>query len=68
MRYYNEVKTERKIRRKATLFTFLIIFIVSSSIYFTTSSSGRQVLPDIIKEWMKEDKPEQVLKPKKDRA
>ena len=55
MRYYNEVKKEQTIRRKARIFTFVTMFILVSGIYFTTSGMATDLWENEIKEWIKEE-------------
>ena len=57
MKYYNEAKSERIIRRKAMFLTFALSFIFVSIAFFTLTESGRDVLPDQVKEWFN---PEEV--------
>lgn len=49
MKYYNEAKSERGIRRKAMFYTFAFMFLLVSAIVFSTSSTSEQ-LPELIKE------------------
>ncbi len=68
MKFYNEERTERKIKRKAMFVTFAIMFILSSVLAFSTSPNLRDSLPDSVKEWFKKDIPEEKVKIQKDRA
>ncbi len=63
MRYYNEAKTTRTIQQKARWFTIIIMFLLISGIYFATSSSTKDLIPEPIKEWFKKDQPEPSKKP-----
>lgn len=57
MKYYNEAKAENVIKRKAMFLTFAISFILVSATFFIFTESGRDVLPDQIKEWFQDEAP-----------
>ena len=55
MKYYNEARSERIIRRKAMFLTFAVTFIFISIAYFTFTESGRSILPNQVKEWFQKE-------------
>ncbi len=66
MKYYNEAKSEQKIRRKALFFTFITITLFVSGAFLSTSESVVKYLPDTIKEWYNGDtEPQQPAKKSK---
>jgi hypothetical protein len=66
MKYYNEAKSERAIRRKAMFFTFALSFILASAAFFVFTDSGRDILPDQMKEWFQKEAPKSPIdKPEK---
>lgn len=68
MKYYNEAKTERSIRKKARIFTFVTMFILMSGLYFATSGSASELWEEEIKEWFKDKDSEKEELNKKDKA
>lgn len=64
MRYYNEAKTERAIRRQASWITFLIFAFIVSATVIVLSDQPEQYLPEFVKEWL-ELVPEASETPKK---
>lgn len=67
MKFYDEVRAERKIRRKARAFTFAVLFFISGSVYFLSTSDLEQQI-DTIKEWLMPTETDESPAPKKERA
>lgn len=64
MKYYNEVKIERSIRRKAIGITVSILFLMGTATAVLISEKPEEFLPDFVKEWFEETpvKENKVLK------
>ena len=52
MKYYNEVKAERAIRRKASWITFWVLAITLSGMILLVSEEAQELLIDPVKEWL----------------
>ena len=59
MRYYDEIKAERAIRRRATMITIFIIGIGLSGMVFFASNDIGEILPESIQELLKIEQPVQ---------
>ena len=66
MRYYDEIKAERAIRRRAMMITIFVIGLGLSGMAFVASNNIGEILPESIQELLNIEQPEQpVKKPKK---
>ncbi len=52
MRYYNEAKAERSIRRQASWITLLIFAFMLSGMTILLSEQPEDLIPETVKEWL----------------
>lgn len=55
MRYYNEQKKERSIRRQARWITVLVFALMVAAMLILTTDDPGQFVPDFMEEWWQED-------------
>ncbi len=54
MRYYDESRIERKIRRQAIWLTAFFVLISSTVALVAFNEEARQLLPEVIQDWIEQ--------------